>query len=331
MCCTPAAAPLFARVLPVDRILAWQPPWLDGRPAATPPGRVTDLIPRLRAVRPEVAVSVWPDVRVHGLLALSGARRRIGFPMTGASFYASHLPWRQRQLRQGRLAGAMLRVLLMRRLLTTELAPDPATPHHVDRFRVMADALRLPWSADPPWLTADPAAAPEPVQAAAHAARRAGRRLWVVHPGGRVPEQRWPAECFLQVVRHGILARGDTAVAITTPDVPIADWPAAGVPVVETPLLDSLLATLSLADAVLCNDTGVSHLAAALGRPVTAVFTASRPEWFGPWGPRNRVVRRDVCPHHPCLGRCVMPAPVCRDAVTVEDVLAALGPSPVAG
>ena len=66
--------------------------------------------------------------------------------------------------------------------------------------------------------------------------------------------------------------------------------------------------------------TGVLGPWAYIG--VVPVFTASEPDWFAPWGNRERVVRQAVCPHHPCLGRCVMSTVICRDAVTFEMVAA---------
>ena len=60
---------------------------------------------------------------------------------------------------------------------------------------------------------------------------------------------------------------------------------------VETPDLKTLIAALSLADGVVCPDGGAMHLAAALGKPVVALFGDSPVERWRPWGVRHRVVR----------------------------------------
>jgi len=39
------------------------------------------------------------------------------------------------------------------------------------------------------------------------------------------------------------------------------------------------------------NDTGVMHIAAAMGTPTLGLFGPSRPEHYAPWGPRTAVVR----------------------------------------
>ena len=58
----------------------------------------------------------------------------------------------------------------------------------------------------------------------------------------------------------------------------------AGAPLPET------IAALGGCDAFVGNDSGPMHLAAALGTPVTAVFTCTSPLRAGPHGAGHRVV-----------------------------------------
>jgi ADP-heptose:LPS heptosyltransferase len=58
-----------------------------------------------------------------------------------------------------------------------------------------------------------------------------------------------------------------------------------------TPDLKTLIAALSLAGRVVCHDGGAMHLAAALGKPVVALFGDSPVERWRPWGVPYRVVR----------------------------------------
>ena len=60
-----------------------------------------------------------------------------------------------------------------------------------------------------------------------------------------------------------------------------------------TPDLKTLIAALSLADRVICPDGGAMHLAAALGKPVVALFGDSPLERWRPWGVPPRGVRPD--------------------------------------
>ncbi len=70
------------------------------------------------------------------------------------------------------------------------------------------------------------------------------------------------------------------------------------------------------ADVLLCNDTGVSHMGAALGKRVATIFSNQEPRWFAPRGSEHLAVFKDVCPHRPCLDHCVMPGYICLEAVT---------------
>ena len=90
--------------------------------------------------------------------------------------------------------------------------------------------------------------------------------------------------------------------------------------VVASGSLPDFLDLCAQADVLLCNDTGVSHMGAALGKPVVSIFSDQEPRWFAPRGSERHVVQRDVCPHRPCLDHCVMPSYICLEAVTYEMV-----------
>jgi ADP-heptose:LPS heptosyltransferase len=56
--------------------------------------------------------------------------------------------------------------------------------------------------------------------------------------------------------------------------------------------LGMLAAILSHSRLLVCNDTGVSHLADALGVPSVVISTGNNPER---WAPRNRARHRVLC------------------------------------
>jgi len=60
---------------------------------------------------------------------------------------------------------------------------------------------------------------------------------------------------------------------------------------VPTPDLATLIAALSLARLVVCPDGGAMHLAAALGKPLVAMFGDSPVARWRPWGVEHRVVQ----------------------------------------
>ena len=57
---------------------------------------------------------------------------------------------------------------------------------------------------------------------------------------------------------------------------------------------------LRTADLVICNNSGVGHLAAAIGAPTLAIYSAShQPQEWGPRGPRSQSLM-SVVPCSPC-------------------------------
>ena len=71
----------------------------------------------------------------------------------------------------------------------------------------------------------------------------------------------------------------------------------------QTSLLE-MVEWLRLCDLLITNDTGPMHVAAALGKPLMALFGPTEPRRTGPYGQLNRVMRIDL-PCSPCLkSRC---------------------------
>ena len=86
-------------------------------------------------------------------------------------------------------------------------------------------------------------------------------------------------------------------------------------------LLPGLLARL---DVLVSMDTGVAHLAAAVGVPVVALFGPPDPELTAPRGPNSSVIWKPP-PCSPCfLPECPIEHP-CMRAIGVDEVLAAVG------
>ena len=143
------------------------------------------------------------------------------------------------------------------------------------------------------------------------------------------PAKRWPARHFAAVARaHS--ARGFrvwlfgsardaavTAEVATLAGVAVADL--AG----KTDL-DDAIDLLSLAARVVTNDSGLMHVAAALDRPLAAVFGSSSPAYTPPLSAQARVIslRLDCSP---CFKRvCPLGHTNCLEKLDPQQVLAAL-------
>jgi ADP-heptose:LPS heptosyltransferase len=241
-------------------------------------------------------------------MALSGAKIRAGFRMNRVNFYASRLPWRCKQIKIGRLISAAGSILTLRPLITKNVTRSDYEQHHVDDFRDLSQALGIPWDEHRPWLPqcVAPPANQQPV--------------WLVHPGAGSPIRRWPLDSFAKIVREVLIPAGARVVFIRPPEIPELPLLPPEVQVVAPANLHELLAACSAADLLLCNDTSISHMGAALGKPTVAIFSSTNPNWFGPRGCEKHIVEKNVCPHRPCLDHCVMPSYICLEAVTFEMV-----------
>jgi heptosyltransferase-2 len=90
-----------------------------------------------------------------------------------------------------------------------------------------------------------------------------------------------------------------------------------------TATLRQSAALLSLCSSFITNDTGVMHLAAAVGTRVTAVFGSTNPVWTKPWGEKHRVIYNGE-PCSPCYKRdCRYGHYDCLKKVLVADLLGA--------
>ncbi|HEU4368199.1 MAG TPA: glycosyltransferase family 9 protein [Methylomirabilota bacterium] len=149
----------------------------------------------------------------------------------------------------------------------------------------------------PPGQWCDPIAAPAALRALRPEPADIGPPPWLlVHPGAGSPAKCWPAEAFARVVttvaaraRMNVLVHqgpADTAAAAA-----LRRHLGAGVVWLVDPPLPALAAALSRAHAYLGNDSGVSHLAAALGVPALVLFDAPHLAWRPWWaGARVRTV-----------------------------------------
>ena len=85
--------------------------------------------------------------------------------------------------------------------------------------------------------------------------------------------------------------------------------------------LKTLTALLDRTDLLITNDSGPMHIAAALGRPVVALFGATDPKLTGPYGDNHTVIRKEMdC--SPCFRKpCRHGRPLCMESITVDDVM----------
>lgn len=176
----------------------------------------------------------------------------------------------------------------------------PKGRHEVERVYDLGRALGLSGNPGPMQVFPDPARVRS-------LGETVGEGPFVaVHMSARRPAQQWPLERYAALCTA--LAGAGRVLLLWAPGAkedprhPGDDAAAeevlrrarsASVVPLPTPDLTTLVAGLSLASLVVCPDGGAMHLAAALGKPVVALFGDSPVERWRPWGVRYRVVRPD--------------------------------------
>ncbi len=287
-------------------------PWIDLMLELNP-GSLLDrvrLIRRLRKLQFDLAVDLHGGTTSGIITVLSGAGRSVGF------------------------AGARLGRRFDVRV------PDPRrvwgrTPLHTVEYQ-LAPLRHLGFSVEP----IPPLLVPvDPVEA--EAAERQLADLGVrepfvlVQPAAAFETKQWLQERFAAVIRE--LAEAGRRVVVTAgpgqqglvDQVAAAGRPpgpqAERVQALPPQPLRRFAAVAARCELYLGNDTGTTHVAAALGRPVVVVFGSSNPVAWRPWGTRYLVVGSDraciPCPGYRCLH---YPQPRCIRDVGVNQVLEAV-------
>jgi heptosyltransferase-2 len=289
------------------------------------------LLERMLEVRQAIDMPVG-----HGELRLA-LRRRLGRQLRNAgyqqaivlpnSFKSALIPWWAGIPRRTGFIGES-RFLLLNYLRRLDKKKLPMT---VQRFM----ALALPADGT------QPADIPRPRLTVNHALlRQALQRLMlerphapllVLCPGAEYgAAKRWPARHYAAVARQHLDSGGTVWLFGSEKDAAVTAEvnQLAGNRCTDLggrTRLSEAIDLMSLADAVVSNDSGLMHVAAALGRPLVAVYGSSDPGFTPPLSNKARIVRLGLdC--SPCFKReCPLGHLNCLQQLEPERVLAALG------
>ncbi|MBX5477768.1 MAG: glycosyltransferase family 9 protein [Pyrinomonas methylaliphatogenes] len=314
---TPALHAL-RRFLPeaeIDVLLEdWVAPLFDGCTDAT---RVISIAPTstarmlavksLRASNYDVAFNLHGGTTATLLTWASGARHRVGF----ASYQYARLH--------------------------NHLAPHPSEIWRQDRTHSAEQQLALlGWTGVP--VTDRPRARLMVTQKADEALMRklrteglrASQPFVLMHPAAAFESKMWAAEKFARVA-DGLRARGLMTIIVAAPaeedvvrDV-VARAHARIIPF-TTLSLPEVAALARRAKLFIGNDSGIAHIAAAVGTPAVVIFGSSNVAHWRPWTDApHEVVRVEMdcapCPGYTCA---VFDRPECIRRVSVESVIAAI-------
>jgi heptosyltransferase-2 len=304
-----AAAPLIAAGWP---LVAWGPAatveLFDGAEGyagavADPPGKTGLLAGArlLRSHRPASVLALSKSLRAPAAAFLARVPRRVGCGDGGAAL-----------------------------LLTASLKYWKRDDHSLDRYRDIVHR-GYPELGPPAFRPFHPRAESTEAVAMARCTHGFDRGPYVAFAiGAAAGAKRLGFELLLELA-HRVLARGFRIVVLGGPgdDVLYGGRLQEQVPEVlnltaQVPWSQSA-AWLSGASAVLANDSGLAHLAAACGVPVVAVFGPTIPRHTAPRGPKVAVLRKEdlaclECQHW----HCPLPGHPCMTQLPADQIWAAL-------
>ena len=247
-----------ARDAPVDEVIEWSAPWV-GR-ASEGAVSMNDLLARARRFGtspPDVAIDLQGDVRAIWLMALTGARRRVGYANTGS-----------------------------RALLTDVVALDEDVSFVEQNYRAIDAAVghrvvRAPFR----WLDEERRRRGKArlAQILASGSAVSSGPVVGIHPGAGRAIKEWPIDRFATVAKHlhadvgaRFVVTGSASEKPRTAALATAIGPSAvdqgGA--FDLPALAEIIAAF---DVFLSGDTSAMHFACALGTPSVAIFGPSDP------------------------------------------------------
>ncbi|MEK6346678.1 MAG: glycosyltransferase family 9 protein [Burkholderia sp.] len=177
----------------------------------------------------------------------------------------------------------------------------PDTLPEIDRYLALTDALGAP-SGDRRLAFALHHADRDACSALLASQGIEPERLVLIHPGAQLPSRRWPAERFAAVADQLAADGWQIAITGTAAEAPLT---AAMLGAMEAPALHlagatslgALAALVARARLVVCNDTGISHIAAAMR--TASVVVASGSDTLR-WAPLDRDLHRVLADYPPC-------------------------------
>ena len=214
-------------------------------------------------------------------------------------------------------------------LLTRALPPPPRTDHQLRDYDLLLRSRGIEPDPDPPRLRIPPDAAEQADAALSRAGLPRDRSLVLLAPGAAFAwTKRWPPDRFGRLAA-ALTERGLSCAIVIGPGeesiaAEVARASSGTLPVLGRDLDPMGVAALAhRARAVVANDSGPMHLAAAVGTPVVAFFGPTDPGRTGPSGAPAEILDRYVfC--SPCYLKECPYRHECMQEISVEAALSAV-------
>jgi heptosyltransferase II len=279
--CRPSVKDVFLRFPGVDDV------------AGLYPGQALGVVRRLRAERYDVGYVLPTSFSAALLFRLGGVRERVGY---AADF---------------------------RGPLLTRALPLDERFHYVRRYLGLIGEAGSEVSAEDIYFPAPAGPAESSAYLLEAAGVPAGARLLAVAPGSQAPARRWFPERFAELI-NGLPEREWPAVVLTgsASDAAVCSQ-VRGLcrrPVIDLCGKTGLVAAgdlLRRCAALVTNESGMMHVAWAVGTPSVVLAGPSEPRLTSPFGAAVRVLQRREVPCVPCVrNECFRPADVYKECMT---------------
>jgi predicted lipopolysaccharide heptosyltransferase III len=219
--------------------------------------------------------------------------------------------------------------------LHTELVPSPLLlwgqqkAHSVEQQLALIGWTGVPVTDRPRTSLGISPVAAETVNRHLAAAGLADRKIALIHPAAAFETKRWAAENFARVAEY-LAERGFAPVAIAAQhETQIVEdlLSETSVQILSLDLsLPEVTALAARSQLFIGNDSGIAHIAAAVGTPSVVIFGSSNIAHWRPWNRAAAQVVFEEMPCQPCHGYFCekFPQPECILRVPVNRVVAAI-------
>lgn len=272
----------------VDHFIVFDFPWTRFKGKydfkAWPWAGLSALINALKAENFDLILDARDDIRNNILSFLIKGKKRVGYAKTGGGV-----------------------------LLTDWLTIRP-NAHRVEAWHHILSHLKIDGPFEGPFLS---------VKDKVDSLKEKGQLLIGIHPGAGQAVRRWPKEKF-EALGNLISEKYNVKIIqFVDPDGFGNDIKYKVQSLRFAGTIDELTATISNLDLLICNDTGVMHIAAALNVPVVAIFGPGDVSLIGPYGKDHAVVMKPDVPCRPCFDYCKFDRPFCVLDIPIDWVIKA--------
>ena len=300
----PGSAEVVQGIPYVDEIIFWDPVTrhADSRGGHRTLSSKIAFIRELRANRYDKVYVLKRSFSSAIIALLSGAPERVGFDTEG------------------------------RRFMLTKAVPYRPEQHEVLSFLDVLRADGVPVTDDylEAWISPEEAVRGDGVLAGVGV--KLGERVAFIHPFASNPPRGWHHDDFAALT-HQLTAIGLKSVILGGRG-DLVSWESwrhgchdSTVSLIGATSLRETMAILTRGTIYIGNDSGIMHVAAAVGLPLVALFGPQSPHRFGPWGRNARVIYK-AFPCSPCRQKFFRECdpsprgkPACMESISGDEVI----------